>query len=102
MIIGLEPAVTFESPAETRTGTHPVYWQHSDLQMVHVRSSVAGRIAHTHDCATEKCPMCRAMECKVAELRASTDLTHIWIHADLDAFFASVEELDDPSLVRHL
>ena len=39
------------------------------------------------------------MDCKVAELRATTDLTRIWIHADLDAFFASVEELDDPSLV---
>lgn len=35
----------------------------------------------------------------MAELRATTDLTRIWIHADLDAFFASVEELDDPSLV---
>ena len=47
-----------------------------------------------------RCLCCRAMDCKVAELRAGTDLTRIWIHADLDAFFASVEELDDPSLVR--
>ena len=50
--------------------------------------------------AFERCLCCRAMDCKVAELRATTDLTRIWIHADLDAFFASVEELDDPSLVR--
>ena len=27
------------------------------------------------------------------------DLTHTWIHMDMDAFFASVEELDNPSLV---
>lgn len=41
----------------------------------------------------------RAMDCKLAELRAGADLTRTWIHMDMDAFFASVEELDDPSLV---
>ena len=48
---------------------------------------------------SRRCLCCRAMDCKVAELRATTDLMRVWIHADLDAFFASVEELDDPSLV---
>lgn len=42
------------------------------------------------------------MDCKVAELRAGADLTRTWIHMDMDAFFASVEELDDPSLVWHV
>ncbi len=39
------------------------------------------------------------MDAKIAELQAVADLTHTWIHMDMDAFFASVEELDNPSLV---
>ena len=42
---------------------------------------------------------CRAMDIKLAALKASADLTRQWLVVDLDAFFASVEELDDPSLV---
>ena len=42
---------------------------------------------------------CRAMDIKMAALKASADLTRTWLHIDMDAFFASVEELDDPSLV---
>ena len=45
-----------------------------------------------------KCP-CRAMDAKLAGMQASMDLTRTWIVVDMDAFFASVEELDDPSLV---
>lgn len=37
---------------------------------------------------------------KLAGLKASADLTRQWLVVDLDAFFASVEELDDPSLVN--
>lgn len=40
------------------------------------------------------------MDAKLANLKAEMDLTRTWIHVDMDAFFASVEELDDPSLVR--
>lgn len=36
---------------------------------------------------------------KIAELEATRDLTRTWIHVDMDAFFASVEELQNPSLV---
>lgn len=39
------------------------------------------------------------MDTKLAALKASADLTRQWLVVDLDAFFASVEELDDPSLV---
>ena len=42
----------------------------------------------------------RAMDAKLANLKAEMDLTRTWVHVDMDAFFASVEELDDPSLVR--
>ena len=39
------------------------------------------------------------MDIKLAALSASADLTRQWLVVDLDAFFASVEELDDPTLV---
>lgn len=43
--------------------------------------------------------LCRKVDAKISELLADRDLSRTWIHVDLDAFFASVEELDDPSLV---
>lgn len=42
----------------------------------------------------------RAMDAKLGALRAGADLTRVWLVVDMDAFYASVEELDDPSLVR--
>ncbi|XP_072986547.1 calcium-transporting ATPase 10, plasma membrane-type-like [Typha latifolia] len=35
---------------------------------------------------------------KILELEASRDLTKLWLHSDMDAFYAAVETLDDPSL----
>lgn len=32
-------------------------------------------------------------------LEATRDLTHVWAHVDMDAFYASCEELAEPSLV---
>ena len=49
-------------------------------------------------CTAMQCA-CRAMDAKLAGMQASMDLTRTWIVVDMDAFFASVEELDDPSLV---
>lgn len=40
----------------------------------------------------------QATDLKVAELEASRDLSHIWVHVDMDAFFAAVETLVNPSL----
>eukprot|EP00884_Botryococcus_braunii_P018752 jgi/Botrbrau1/5560/Bobra.0023s0043.1 len=40
----------------------------------------------------------RAMDTNMAALNASRDLTRTWIVVDMDAFFASVEERDDPTL----
>jgi DNA polymerase kappa len=39
-----------------------------------------------------------AMDARIAELEATRDLTRTWIHVDMDAFFAAVEELANPSL----
>lgn len=35
---------------------------------------------------------------KVEELEATRDLSRIWLHVDMDAFYAAVETLVDPSL----
>lgn len=41
----------------------------------------------------------RVMGQKIAMLEASRDLSRAWIHVDMDAFFASCEELVNPALV---
>ena len=45
---------------------------------------------------------CRTTDALVAQLAAGRDLTATWLVVDMDAFFASVEELHDPFLVRFL
>lgn len=35
---------------------------------------------------------------RILELEATRDLSRIWIHVDMDAFYAAVETLDNPSL----
>lgn len=35
---------------------------------------------------------------KILELEASRDLSKIWLHIDMDAFYAAVETLENPSL----
>lgn len=37
-------------------------------------------------------------EHKILELEASRDLSKIWLHTDMDAFYATVEILENPSL----
>eukprot|EP00803_Ostreobium_quekettii_P007518 evm.model.scf_237.8 EVM.evm.TU.scf_237.8 scf_237:50809-52710(-) len=40
----------------------------------------------------------RLMDQRIADLEASRDLSRTWLHVDMDAFFASVEERDRPEL----
>lgn len=40
----------------------------------------------------------KVAEMKMLELEASRDLSKIWLHTDMDAFYAAVETLDNPSL----
>lgn len=35
---------------------------------------------------------------RIAELEATRDLSRIWLHVDMDAFYAAVETLANPSL----
>ena len=44
---------------------------------------------------------CRAMDRKMLALEATRDLTKVWAHVDMDAFYAAAEELANPSLVGH-
>lgn len=44
------------------------------------------------------CSIRQIAEKKIIELEASRDLTKTWLHTDMDAFYAAVEILDNPSL----
>lgn len=39
------------------------------------------------------------MDRKMLALEATRDLTKVWAHVDMDAFYAAAEELANPSLV---
>jgi len=40
-----------------------------------------------------------AYSAQIAILEASRDTQRVWLHIDMDAFFASCEELTNPALV---
>lgn len=40
----------------------------------------------------------RAADALVAELEAGRELTRVWLAVDMDAFFAAVEQRDNPAL----
>ena len=42
------------------------------------------------------------VEQAIYTLEAQRDLTRVWLHVDMDAFFASVEELFAPQLVGYI
>uniref|UniRef100_A0A453HF14 DNA polymerase kappa n=1 Tax=Aegilops tauschii subsp. strangulata TaxID=200361 RepID=A0A453HF14_AEGTS len=52
--------------------------------------------------ASQQCLVCidtsLVAEKKILELEASRDLSKIWLHTDMDAFYAAVETLENPSL----
>ena len=49
--------------------------------------------------ASEVARLQRSMDLRAAVLESSRDLSRTWIHVDMDAFFASCEELVNPALV---
>jgi CTP:molybdopterin cytidylyltransferase MocA len=72
---------------------------------VHHAHPLEGREAkHAHAsrqvAAAELAQHQRALDQKLSQLEASRDLSRVWVHVDMDAFFAAVEELANPELVR--
>ncbi len=61
------------------------------------KSKVAGR-GHWDVLSPSGLCDCRAADAAVAQAAATRDLTSTWLVVDMDAFFASVEELHNPSL----
>ena len=49
--------------------------------------------------ASEVARLQRSMDLRAAVLESSRDLSRTWIQVDMDAFFASCEELVNPALV---
>lgn len=41
---------------------------------------------------------CQVAERRILELETSRDLSRIWLHVDMDAFYAAVETLSNPTL----
>lgn len=40
----------------------------------------------------------KVVDRRILELEATRDLSRIWLHVDMDAFYAAVETLSNPSL----
>lgn len=40
----------------------------------------------------------KVVDRRILELEATRDLSRVWLHVDMDAFYAAVETLSNPSL----
>lgn len=44
------------------------------------------------------CNVSQVADKRIVELETTRDLSRIWLHVDMDAFYAAVETLSNPSL----
>ena len=75
------------------------HFQNEQRKMEQVEARIARMKSTSANLTTAEIAAKTALiDSKIAALEATRDLTRTWIHVDMDAFFAAVEELANPEL----
>lgn len=75
------------------------YFEHEERQEAYLRQKIENMQSHFGKLSAEDISNYQKIaEKRITELEATRDLSRIWLHVDMDAFYAAVETLSNPSL----